>query len=120
MDTAALALGIVGMFACTVCTVAFYAGMAISAVRAGQACKSGAVADCVIGIGSTMLGGAGRVGVRAGLAMSRAGARMSADGSVVRAGWLSDSGRWVRGVSNAYGYASTALSGVGAYRTWRG
>ena len=75
VSVSAFALGVAGSFACAVCTVAFYAGMALSGVSTGMSCASRAVEECALGIASMATGGVGRGFSRLGSNLEKAGAR---------------------------------------------
>ena len=72
-DEIALGLAVVGSFACTVCTVAFYAGMALAAASTAVSCASRQAASCAIGVASLATAGAGRAFSGAGRSLSSAG-----------------------------------------------
>jgi RHS repeat-associated protein len=116
-DVIALGLGVAGMFICTLCTVAFYAGMALSVASTASACSKGQTASCAVGIVSTVTGGLGRVGARAGNALWLAGKARIVAGSRTLGPWMSDSGRWIKGVGNVLGMVSTGASGYSAVRS---
>jgi RHS repeat-associated protein len=73
-DEIALGLAVVGSFACTVCTIAFYSGMALAGASTAVSCARGGRAACALGVVSLAAGGAGRALARVGSGLRTAGA----------------------------------------------
>lgn len=118
-DEIALGLAIVGSFACTACTVAFYAGLALTAGSTGVACARRQKTSCAVGIASIATAGIGRGLTNAGSRMSGAGAsRLAASRwhpiqRGVTGPLLSSIGRASSRAGFVSGWASNGLSAFG-------
>jgi RHS repeat-associated protein len=74
-DEIAFGLAVVGLFACSVCAVAFWTGMAVTAASTAVSCSNGQGAGCAVGVASLGVGGAGRGMERGGKALISAGGK---------------------------------------------
>ncbi|MGH9266767.1 MAG: hypothetical protein ACRD0D_01165 [Acidimicrobiales bacterium] len=116
-DQIAFGLAVVGTFACTVCTAAFYAGMAITAASTANSCARRDRGGCAGGVLSLATGGTGRFFQTSGRATILAGrsqiARRGVSNTLVRLEGRIQvaSGRAEWGIGAGLGGVSTATSG---------
>lgn len=108
------ALSVAGTAICSLCTVAFYAGMALSVADTVDACARGRGGSCAAGLAGVAFGGAGRAMQRIGRAAERA-----AEGSRYAREWTRMARRNAI-IGGGLGLISTGYSGYGAYGYARG
>ncbi|MFP5336429.1 MAG: RHS repeat-associated core domain-containing protein [Actinomycetes bacterium] len=112
-DTIAVGLAVVGMFTCSICTIAAYGAIAIGTASAVSSCRRGISVGCATGAISAFAGGKARL-LRGAAKWALRGARsghgkLSSFRRAVGRGWLRQA-RWSDRVSLGTGVASAFCS----------
>jgi RHS repeat-associated protein len=119
-DEIGLGLALVGSAFCTLCTVAFYASMAITAYSTVKTCRAGVGVGCVLGAASFGYGGAGRGLMRVGKWSKGWGRSLQKTTRFKRLGRATSSfSKASRRSGNILGWGGNGLSAAGVWCNYR-